>query len=332
MLLLSGCASEPRIADSKLSPWPQWYINPPQNSATQLFGTGTADERQAAEKQALGNLIERLSVSIKSTWTRASTSYRDSREYTQTEIKDHLSSRSLELQLPNYQVLENEQLADRSRVVMVSVSTSDLLGVLQQEYEDLLWEVRRHTDQSQNLDPISRWLALRHSAERINRFAEKNGIREHLSRQIGQLSEEQGMTYGDHRVAIAEALADVEKRLRVRLVIDQQSEQFRDVVTQALLAAGIQIASATDPTAQVLRVTSDISTREIAGIVIATAGVQLRFMGRKQQLVRAQTINLKAASSVDPDLAVKNLTDSLQRYFAERKLPQALGLNYQPLI
>ena len=70
---LYGCASLPplektkTVKESKVSkPNPSWILNPPKDTKDFIYGVGEANNRKAAIKSALADLISKISLTVNS--------------------------------------------------------------------------------------------------------------------------------------------------------------------------------------------------------------------------------------------------------------------------
>jgi hypothetical protein len=121
-LLIVGCA--------KFSSYPDWYITPPNNSNTFLYGSGEGFDPEEARMAALSNVGSRLRTSVAS--SSASSTDVDNLGRSDS-FATRIKANSAKITFTNYEIEKSQYVGkSNSYIALVKVDISKLVG----EYSD----------------------------------------------------------------------------------------------------------------------------------------------------------------------------------------------------
>lgn len=121
VIVFAGCSKK-----SEISTPPQWFLEEPQNTETTLYGTGQSSEKNASIENALGNLKEKIYISLSS-----STMMQDSitNENSANEYKKTVRMRTPPINIQNYTV-EKTEFKEGEYYTTVSVAKEKVVDLL----------------------------------------------------------------------------------------------------------------------------------------------------------------------------------------------------------
>jgi hypothetical protein len=129
--LMIGCGGAPAPVIDKPKELPAWFTNPKQNDATNLYAVGGGKSAQEAKAKALAAMIEKLSVSVQSSFEKQTIVTRHGRSSSSDEtLKSDIKTEVGKIGISNYETVKMEKLGYKNFVAMVKASKSKLVATL----------------------------------------------------------------------------------------------------------------------------------------------------------------------------------------------------------
>ena len=264
ILLLAGCAATkspppPQPAAVEL---PAWYLHPPRNDATRLYGVGEGATMAEATRRALADLSERVAVTIQSRRHAADRSIDDGAFESVTRERRHtVRSVGALLPLPEYRTLDSRRLAWDRYLVLVSVRRCAVTRILRHRLREGLNEAITQVTAARH-DPLSRYRAATDATGTLQALRPE-------ARLLAQLSPEDAAL--EERVTQSiEALRILAQKTRRALRLRQCAphDPFARAAARFFESRGIPVARHSDGPALRLRVTTDLRTDRLHGFHI----------------------------------------------------------------
>ena len=139
--LFTNCTSssegvKPTVVTSS-NALPKWYTQAPENDQRFIYGLGQGENRKQAISQALSDAVSTLNVSVSSRFSHSTTSVtQDGREDVSQKSNDEVEIATKKLTLNNYEIVEQEHMANNTDVVMVRINKYELYESLHAEIEN----------------------------------------------------------------------------------------------------------------------------------------------------------------------------------------------------
>jgi len=139
--LFTSCASssdsaKPTVVASS-NALPSWYTQAPENDQRFIYGIGQGESRKLAISQALNDAVSTLNVSVSSRFSHSTSSVtQDGREDVSKESLDEVEIATKKLTLNNYEIVEQEHLANNTDIVMIRIHKYELYESLHEDIEN----------------------------------------------------------------------------------------------------------------------------------------------------------------------------------------------------
>jgi len=129
--LFVGCGGQPAPVIEKTKELPAWFTNPKQNDAQYIYAVAGGTDTQEAKAKALAAMIEKLSVSVQSSFEKQTTITRSGRNASSNEkLTSNIKTEVGKIGISNYEVVHSEKLGYKNFVVMVKASKAKLVATL----------------------------------------------------------------------------------------------------------------------------------------------------------------------------------------------------------
>ena len=130
--IFTGCGGgTPAPVMEKAKALPSWFTNPKQNDALFIYAVAGGTDGQEAKAKALAAMIEKLSVSVQSSFEKQTTITRHGRNASSDEkLTSNIKTEVGKIGISNYEMVHNEKLGYKNFVVMVKASKQKLVATL----------------------------------------------------------------------------------------------------------------------------------------------------------------------------------------------------------
>lgn len=130
--VLVGCGSSaPAPVLEKEKALPSWFTNPKQNDTQYLYAVAGGTSDQEAKAKALAAMVEKLSVSVESSFEKQTTITRHGRNASSSEtLTSDIKTEVGKIGISNYEVVHSDKLGYKNFVAMVKADRSKLVATL----------------------------------------------------------------------------------------------------------------------------------------------------------------------------------------------------------
>ncbi len=132
VVVLVGCGSSaPAPVVEKEKPLPGWFTNPKQNDTQYLYAVAGGTSDQEAKAKALAAMVEKLAVSVQSSFEKQTTITRHGRNASSNEtLTSNIKTEVGKISISNYEVVHSDKLGYKNHVCMVKANRSKLVATL----------------------------------------------------------------------------------------------------------------------------------------------------------------------------------------------------------
>ena len=124
-LLLVSCGSAP-TKKTVTQTTPSWYLNPPSDTSSVLYGVGSGETQEQAVKDALVYLAAKLSVSVSSSTTINKTLHEGSYSFSETALSKQTSTKIKQVEINQFMQLKMQQIGYERFVTLIKSNKSEL--------------------------------------------------------------------------------------------------------------------------------------------------------------------------------------------------------------
>jgi len=127
LLSLTGCGGSAPAPVKKVE-LPSWINSPlPSDTENKMYGLGIAKDRKAAINAALNDMVSRLGIAIKSSYTSQQTVDND---YSRLLVKDNISANVSQIKINNYKVIKSYKINYKEFAVMIETDKKKFIDGL----------------------------------------------------------------------------------------------------------------------------------------------------------------------------------------------------------
>lgn len=132
VVLLVGCGSStPAPVVEKEKALPSWFTNPKQNDSQFLYAVAGGASDQEAKAKALAAMVEKIAVSVQSSFEKQTTITRHGRNASADEtLKSSIKTEVGKISISNYEVVHSDKLGYKNHVAMVKADRHKLVATL----------------------------------------------------------------------------------------------------------------------------------------------------------------------------------------------------------
>jgi hypothetical protein len=316
-LSLLACATAPSPSEQQ-SYWPSWYVQPQANTAKNLYGTAVATSREAAEKLALVNLLERVFVSLKSAQQQQRSSHKIYREYTESLTENQIISKTLKLELVQYQLTQLSVLPDRQIAVEVAIDKPAMIRRLQDKINTAVRLAEQQHKLALGQSTLKAWLTQTDIGKQLQLVTDEAILLELLNH------DDNGFIEARNRQQMS--LAQLQQALSFYIETDKASQHWQSLFKTALLAANLTLNDKQQSASATLKISANTSVKQTHDLYLASSQLELSLSDQNQQLIAQQPLLIKAVSANSQAEAISHLADALSKQLSKTSIADLLGL------
>lgn len=306
ILTFSNCSKEVENISKKEISYPSWYLNPPQNDSSLLYGIGEGFTINDATKNALENLSSRLMVTISSNTLTSSKSFTDYREYTTKTTTQDIKSEIEKLSFNNYKVEESISM-DRRIIVLVSSPKNEMTKTLQNQIDTLYKELAFIDINSTKHDPLTNIFAYEKMVQKLYSNYNKSQI-------LADLTSSNNDKYIKTMDDLKAKISKEKNMIMFFITADKDSEIFKDTIKDNILKNQFKViqTKANTPYCYQADLTSTSSKNNAYGIYIIDSILHITVLDNRNTQISSNSLSLKGASSQSFEDAKINLINKLK--------------------
>ncbi len=314
-LLLIGCggAKQPEAIS-----YPSWYLNPPQNNGSSLYGVGEGRDIASAKISALNAIAGSLSVTVSSEFKKSeSSSSFNGRENAYHSAMNTLKAEVKEIEFSDYTVVQNQALSD-SIILLVEVSRSKLFNDQRAKLAQFSKELQAEQGNIARKSPLQQAYAYEQSMNKTQKLTALALLAKSINADF------------DTAPALAQAAqikqskTDALRSAKVTVTADPEASVFVDALKEGLNEAGIQTVSSGANTH--IHLKNSFQTDEIYGFTIVKATLLFSTKDAQQKNIATKSIILNGKSRYDAEKAKHSAAQALTLKIRQEGIYAVVGI------
>ncbi len=298
--------------------YPSWFINPPHNNGSSLYGVGEGRDINAAKTSALNAIAASLSITVSSKFKKSeSTNSFNGNENAYHSALNTIKAQVKEIEFNDYQIIQN-QVTPQSALVLVEVSRARLFENQKEKLE------RFSTELAAEQKNISRQSSLQKAFMYSNQVKKAQKLKSLalLAKSIN--SNFNTDPYLQQEAKIRQSHNDSVNDVKVYVSADTEARIFIDVLKEGLNKAGLKTV---DNRANArIHLKNSFQTDEIYGFKIAKANLSLSSKDANNKTIATKSIKLSGKSRYDYDKAKANSAYALGQKIEQEGIYTLLGI------
>ncbi|MBE0497974.1 MAG: LPP20 family lipoprotein [Campylobacterales bacterium] len=314
-LFFMGCsgAKQPEVLS-----YPSWYLNPPHNDGSSLYGVGEGVDLSSAKISALNAIAASLSVTVSSEFKKSeSSSSFNGRENTYHSAINTLKAEVKEIEFGDYTVVQNLALSGRI-ILLVEVSRSRLFNAQKAKLEQFSKELRAEHANISRKSPLQQAFAYEQSMEKTQKLTALALLAKSINSNFDTAP------YIDQVAQIKQYQEDALGNAKVSVTADPEARVFVDALKEGLNDAGIQTVSSGANTH--IHLQNSFQTDVIYGFTIVKATLLLSTKDAQQRNIATKTISLNGKSRYDAEKAKLSAAQSLSLKITQEGIYALIGI------
>lgn len=312
-LFIIGCAGEPQPIS-----YPSWYLNPPQNNPSSLYGVGEGNNIDSAKASALNAIAASLSITVSSEFKKSESSH----SYNGNENALHSALNTIKaevkaIEFNDYKIIQNQLMNDKA-LVLVEVSRFQLFTTQKEKLDRFAQELQAEQKNISRQSPLKKAHYYEKSQEQSQRLTSLALLTKSIN------SDFDTAPYEQQASDIKQTQTDAIDNAKVSITADQDARLFIAVIKEGLNKAGIKTVAQGANTS--IHLKNNFQTDEIYGFKIAKATLSLSTQDDKRKTIATKTLNLSGKSRYGYEQAKASSAKALGKKIDEEGIYSILGI------
>jgi len=298
---------------------PTWFILPPTDNKTTLFGLGEGKTKDKAIESALSNLAGKLGTEIQANETLTKTQYTSAYRYNEEINQRIIESTIKKITLNQYQVIELQQVGYQQFLVLVS---SNKLLLSQSLQQTLNQQVAQYKTAKLNLSSTPGFSHFQFFTQQKQTLAEFNN---NLSALLTLQKSGNSQRYQNYINDVQTSLTKSKQQTIFYIDYQPMAKHIEKAIRDKLLQAGLRITQNAANASNVIEITTRLKQTKAYDFFILRESVNLKITeanqptGGNQFTLKGQGLNLQQAQ--------QQLASNFKNQLQQNTLETALGIN-----
>lgn len=234
-LALTACVGqEVKPLSTTEKPTPDWFLNPPSDTARQLYGVGEGQNRKDAVQAALVDIASKLSVQVSATFQSHLQVTQSNYEYAERTSEKQIQSQVANIQLRDYRVERAERLGYGKTVALVSLDRQALFEDLRRQQKAQMQSLQTAEAAHQKDGALAQYVFYRRSLDALGEFRQRLLILETLQAGFD------AQPYSDFLQGFEAQAARLKAEMRLVVTADAGAKRLVGPLQSALSQAGFK--------------------------------------------------------------------------------------------
>jgi hypothetical protein len=314
-LLLIGCGGN---GQPEPVSYPSWFLNPPANDGSFLYGTGEGNTIDSAKASALNSIAASLSITVSSEFKKNESSQSfNGNENAYHSALNTVKAEVKAIEFSDYRIIQN-QVTGNKALVLVEVSRFKLFKNQKEKLEHLSQELKSEQINIERHSPLKKAYLYNQNIEQTQRL-KSLAI---LSKSIN--SDFDAAPYFQQAADIKQTQDNAIDDAKVSITAEPEAEVFVAVLTEGLNKAGIKTVYKSANTR--IHLKNNFQTDEIYGFKIAKATLTISTQDNSRKNIATKTISLSGKSRYDYDKAKTSAAQGFSNKIKEEGIYTVLGI------
>lgn len=313
LFVACGGSKEPQVIS-----YPSWYLNPPQNNGSSLYGVGDGRTIHEAKTSALNAIAASLSTTVSSEFKKSeSTKSFNGNENAYHSALNTIKAQVKEIEFNDYQVIQNQVTAEKA-LVLVEVSRARLFQNQKEKLDRFSSELATEQKNISRQAPLKKAFLYSEQTNKTQKLQSMALISKTINANFDT------KPYLKQAADIKQVQRDTINSTKVFISADTQARLFIDTLKEGLNKAGIKTVPRRSETN--IHIKNDFQLDEIYGFKIAKARLSFSTKDAKHKTIATRSINLNGKSRYDYDKAKANAAQALAKKIDEEGIYTLLGI------
>ena len=315
-LLLIGCTGSKQPEPVS---YPSWFLNPPANDGSFLYGTGEGNTIDSAKASALNSIAASLSTTVSSEFKKKESS----QSFNGNENAHHSALNTVKaevkaIEFSDYRIIQN-QVTGSKALVLVEVSRFKLFNNQKEKLERLSQELTTKQSNIERQSPLKKAYLYNQNMEQTQRLTSLALLTKSIN------SDFDTVPYFKQAADIKQTQDNAIDDAKVSITAEPEAEVFVAVLTEGLNKAGIKTVYKGANTR--IHLKNNFQTDEIYGFKIAKATLTVSTQDNSRKNIATKTITLSGKSRYDYDKAKSSAAQGLSNKIKEEGIYTVLGID-----
>lgn len=315
--MLVSCASKPKIVAQPAKPLPSWYLTPPANDGSYLYGVGSGSSMEEATKEALDNMLAQLSVAIESSLEITTKVGEGASVGYSQDTKRNIKSEVAKVKISNYQVVSSEQIRYNQFVVLIKSDRREFARGLKSELDSFFADYESRKKTFANSQMVSKYNFHKDSS----RDAESHKTTIAIAKGVDNTTDDKA--YLAKALAVQNDFEKIKQTISFGINASGNASKLAEPIKSALVKEKFAIST---NAVLVISVKVDVQTITAAGMKIANVVTVFETRERGGASVGNSRHQFKTNGSNGEAVAVENAASQLALKIQEEGISTVLGL------
>ncbi len=299
--------------------YPSWFLNPPANDGSFLYGTGEGKDIDSAKASALNSVAASLSITVSSEFQKNESSqsfngnenaYHSALSTVKAEVKA--------IEFSDYRIIQNQVIGSKA-LVLVEVSRFKLFTSQKEKLERFSQDLKIEQDNIDRQSPLKKAYLYEQSRDKTQRLTSLALLTKSINSGFDT------GPYFQQAADIRKSQSDVTDDAKVSITAEPEAELFVTLLKEGLNKAGIKTVTQGANTS--IRLKNSFQTDEIYGFKIAKATLSIFTQDSSRKNIATQTINLSGKSRYDYEKAKASAAQALRKKIETEGIYTVLGIH-----
>ncbi len=317
-LLFLGCGAQKEVVVATPKPLPQWYTQPPQNSATTLYGVGEGINQKAAIDDALSGMLSVLGVKISSTFESQTVEHQGRQESFDKRVEHNIKSERATLHVSEYKVVEGVQYGYRRYIVLIQSDRKKLFEGMKSALDEQYASYNQHHNALKNSNALEQ-LAFELSAlENFKNLDDTLLAMQTLNNTFNENYYRK--RYGSIVICKEDLLANITFNVHANI------QDFAAPIEKGLSAKGLHVKR---NALLSIEIKAQINQTQSYGFTLARTTFDIKTRDASGRIVASNTFNITGQSTQGFAIAKQNVAMRLEQKVASEGVERVLGFGFE---
>jgi len=320
-LLFAGCFGG--TAKTTSNELPKWYITPPNNNAMFLYGAGEGYSKDEAKRNALLNLVAKLSVSIESKFESKtkveSGEFNSLYKKTQQDIKSEVSK----IRVSNYEIVKSTTQEDGNILMLVRSDREKFYNSLKKELDIKIKKLQNALSNNAKANVLKRYAFYKNASKSLSAITSNVLVMDSLNDSFDE------KPYLKVAQQVNNEFEKLKTSMNFSIITDKNSLKLADPIRVALTDKNIKVVKKPiSDDSLIISITSRVKNVKSYGMDIAKFAVNISIKDTNNNIIGGNKINLKGIASQGAELAQEEASKNLQKKIKKEGIGKVLGIDF----
>jgi hypothetical protein len=299
--------------------YPSWFLNPPANDGSFLYGTGEGKDIDSAKASALNSVAASLSITVSSEFKKNESSQSfNGNENAYHSALNTVKAEVKAIEFSDYKIIQNQVVGSKT-LVLVEVSRFKLFTTQQEKLERFSQELQTEQNNINRQSPLKKAYLYQQNKDKTQRLTSLALLTKSIN------SDFNTAPYFLQAANIKQTQSDVIDDAKVSITAEPEAEIFIVVLKEGLNKAGIKTVTRGANTT--IRLSNNFQTDEIYGFKIAKASLSISTQDSSHKNIATKTISLSGKSRYDYEKAKTSAAQALGKKIETEGIYTVLGIH-----